>query len=148
MQIQVTVGGTSNEGASGDIWDQFRSDVCTRADRQPVGPHTHRMHIPVGLAEARWHKLLDQRLSRERFAHARWAARNIARNVETARRTGRWNGNELVGHCVTNREAWDYFAGEGVIADALRFYQVAEEHHDVCQAMAMKFLGARNEKRL
>jgi hypothetical protein len=98
------------------------------------------MHIPVGLRADRWQALLAADQKREKQKHAKWAARGIARNVETFVRTGRWFGNELVGHVVTRKDAWELLAAGAFLRAAMRHYQVAPELEVDCEALAMAFL--------
>jgi hypothetical protein len=124
-------------------WSKYQTEPCRKqCVRKATVPHTHNVRIPVGLDSGRWHNILEARNERAQYQHAKWAARGIARNVETFVRTGRWFGNELVGHVVTRRDAWDLLASGAFLKQAMRHYQVASQFDAECEALAMAFLKA------
>ena len=127
----------------------YRTEPCRCVAKGGVErkKHTHRAHIPVGMDADVWREILADRVKHARYMHAKWTARSVARHVQTFMRTGRWMGDEIVGHVTTPRDAMRLLEADNRFGEVLNGYGVAPEHHNFCYALtaelAAQRLGAR-----
>jgi hypothetical protein len=126
-------------------WSAHRTEPCFCSAKGGLihAEHTHRARIPVGAADADWRRELEEKRIRAEFSHATWAAKQIARHVETFSLTGRWMGTEVAGHYVDRRDALDTLDAAGHFSRVFAGYAVAESFLEYCGAKVRELVGAK-----
>lgn len=85
----------------------YRTEQCRCIHGDRSG-HTHPVRIPVGMSDEAWRAHLQRGLVGAKFAHARWAAKRIARWILTEGVKARWQGSAVDGHACSPGDLVEY----------------------------------------
>jgi hypothetical protein len=139
---------------SGKDRSLYRSEECRCMQFPYYGePHTHVMHIPVGMKRELWLAYLHKGIAEARLAHAMRVSRKAVSNIVTAKRQGRWvrERRDFAGHILDRGHSVnfnDLEAGTLLEPDSFRRAGIPEQLLDVAINQARAILQvARNKER-